>query len=204
MYLRFFSLLQPSDVMAPVLYHGHHTLPMLKRPSRIEQLQVDWKRLGMWVRGRWWWWGLETVCHCVNSLVRSRKTPQICKFPLLIPAGYTLKVMWRWDPLASLERHISITILLLWDLCWTKWHWCLVFVVCRYHFSSAPYSCLGFVYHRRYITQALLNKIHQDTRTYAHTHILPPIRVMVLASNENIHTFVLLNYIFEWQCTLKH
>jgi hypothetical protein len=45
--LRFFSLLPPSDVMAPVLYHGHHALPMLKRPSRIEQLQVDWKRLGM-------------------------------------------------------------------------------------------------------------------------------------------------------------
>jgi hypothetical protein len=32
--------------MAPVLYHGHHTLSMMKRPSRIEQLQVDWKRLG--------------------------------------------------------------------------------------------------------------------------------------------------------------
>ncbi|XP_021931657.1 otopetrin-2 isoform X1 [Zootermopsis nevadensis] len=36
----------PSEVMAPVLYHGHHSLSMLKRPSRIEQLQVDWKRLG--------------------------------------------------------------------------------------------------------------------------------------------------------------
>ncbi|XP_069675448.1 proton channel OtopLc-like isoform X2 [Periplaneta americana] len=36
----------PSAMMAPVLYHGHHPLPMLKRPSRIEQLQVDWKKLG--------------------------------------------------------------------------------------------------------------------------------------------------------------
>ena len=45
-YLCVFSLLPPSGVMAPVLYHGHHTLSMLKRPSRIEQLQVDWKRLG--------------------------------------------------------------------------------------------------------------------------------------------------------------
>jgi hypothetical protein len=41
-----FSLPPPSEVMAPVLYHGHHSLPMLKRPSRIEQLQVDWKKLG--------------------------------------------------------------------------------------------------------------------------------------------------------------
>jgi hypothetical protein len=44
--LHVFSLLPPSQVLAPVLYHGHHTLSMLKRPSRIEQLQVDWKRLG--------------------------------------------------------------------------------------------------------------------------------------------------------------
>jgi hypothetical protein len=40
------SLPPPSEVMAPVLYHGHHSLSMLKRPSRIEQLQVDWKKLG--------------------------------------------------------------------------------------------------------------------------------------------------------------
>lgn len=43
------SLPPPSDVMAPVPYHGHHSLAMLKRPSRIEQLQVDWKKLGTWV-----------------------------------------------------------------------------------------------------------------------------------------------------------
>jgi hypothetical protein len=46
------SLPPPSEVMAPVLYHGHHSLPMLKRPSRIEQLQVDWKKLGTWVSWR--------------------------------------------------------------------------------------------------------------------------------------------------------
>ncbi|XP_068085981.1 proton channel OtopLc-like [Anabrus simplex] len=34
----------PSSFMSPVLYHA--SLPAIKRPSRIEQLQGDWKQLG--------------------------------------------------------------------------------------------------------------------------------------------------------------